>query len=108
MEVTATRRFGPVPGSEGAQRISVAHRGSHEHDRFGGFAGMPNELRQEAGRRGAARTMALHGRQHYVDAGRLGGLATKAVMATGYYAEIGRRGGFAKAAKRREEMEANK
>jgi general stress protein YciG len=42
---------GPQRGSAGARRIAEAHRGSHEHDREGGFAANP-ALAREAGRKG--------------------------------------------------------
>lgn len=42
---------GPQPGSEGAQRIAEAHRGSKSHDKRGGFAANP-DLARDAGRKG--------------------------------------------------------
>lgn len=48
------QRPGPKPGSEGAARIAQAHRGSHEHDREGGFAADPS-LARTAGRLGGER-----------------------------------------------------
>ena len=47
------QRPGPKPGSEGAARIAQAHRGSHEHDREGGFAA-PSLARTAAGLAGSA------------------------------------------------------
>lgn len=33
---------GPTAGSEGAKKIAEAHRGSHDHDKEGGFAANPD------------------------------------------------------------------
>lgn len=83
---------GPQPGSEGARRISEAHRGSHEHDREGGFAANP-ELAREAGRKGGEIVKQRYGQQFYQEIGRKGGETVKKSRGPEFYAEIGRKGG---------------
>lgn len=83
---------GPQPGSAGARRISEAHRGSHEHDKDGGFAANP-ELAREAGRKGGEIVKQRYGPSFYQEIGRKGGETVKNSRGTGFYAEIGRKGG---------------
>lgn len=63
---------GPQKGSVGARRISEAHRGSHEHDKEGGFAANP-ELAREAGRKGGEIVKQRYGPSFYQEIGRKGG-----------------------------------
>lgn len=83
---------GPQPGSEGARRISEAHRGSHDHDREGGFAANP-ELARAAGRKGGEIVKQRYGSEFYQQIGRKGGETVKRSRGTEFYAEIGRKGG---------------
>jgi len=83
---------GPQKGSEGARRIAEAHRGSHEHDKEGGFAANP-ELAREAGRKGGEIVKQRYGPEFYQQIGRKGGETVKKSRGTGFYAEIGRKGG---------------
>jgi len=83
---------GPQPGSAGARRIAEAHRGSHPHDREGGFAANP-ELAREAGRKGGEIVKSRYGPEFYQAIGRKGGETVKRSRGTGFYAEIGRKGG---------------
>jgi len=83
---------GPQPGSEGARRIAEAHRGSHEHDKEGGFAANP-ALAREAGRKGGEIVKQRYGPSFYQEIGRKGGETVKKSRGTGFYAEIGRKGG---------------
>ena len=68
----ANDKPGPAKGSEGAQRIANAHRGSHEHDQQGGFAANP-ELAREAGRKGGEIVKQRYGQSFYQEIGRKGG-----------------------------------
>jgi len=86
---------GPKPGSLGALKISETHRGSHDHDKYGGFASNP-ELARVAGRKGGEVIKARLGIEHFQAIGKLGGSALKEQRGTEYYAEIGRKGGLAK------------
>jgi len=97
---------GPLPGSEGARRISVAHRGGKSHDQRGGFAANP-ELAAEAGRRGGEAVKEKYGPSFYREIGKKGGDRVKELYGSEYYAERGRRGGHARAEamKRRREGE---
>jgi uncharacterized protein len=83
---------GPEPGSEGARKIAEAHRGSHEHDREGGFAANP-ELAREAGRKGGQTVKRKYGQSFYRQIGKKGGETVKQERGSEFYAEIGRRGG---------------
>jgi len=83
---------GPQRGSAGARRIAEAHRGSHEHDKEGGFAANP-ELAREAGRKGGEIVKQRYGPSFYQEIGRKGGETVKKSRGTGFYAEIGRKGG---------------
>lgn len=83
---------GPEPGSEGARKIAEAHRGSHEHDREGGFAANP-ELAREAGRKGGQTVKKKYGQSFYRQIGKKGGETVKQERGSEFYAEIGRRGG---------------
>ncbi len=83
---------GPAAGSEGAKKIADAHRGSHEHDKEGGFAANPN-LAREAGRKGGETVKNRYGPSFYQSIGKKGGETVKRERGTEFYAEIGRRGG---------------
>ena len=83
---------GPTAGSEGAKKIAEAHRGSHEHDKEGGFAANP-DLAREAGRKGGETVKNRYGPSFYQSIGRKGGETVKRERGTEFYAEIGRRGG---------------
>jgi uncharacterized protein len=83
---------GPEPGSEGARKIAEAHRGSHAHDREGGFAANP-ELAREAGRKGGQTVKQKYGQSFYRQIGKKGGETVKKERGSDFYAEIGRRGG---------------
>ena len=88
----ADEKPGPRRGSVGARRISEAHRGSHEHDKEGGFAANP-ELAREAGRKGGEIVKQRYGPTFYQEIGRKGGETVKKSRGTDFYAEIGRKGG---------------
>jgi general stress protein YciG len=83
---------GPAAGSEGARKIAEAHRGSHEHDKEGGFAANPG-LAREAGRRGGETVKNRYGPSFYQSIGKKGGETVKRERGTEFYAEIGRKGG---------------
>ena len=83
---------GPTAGSEGARKIAEAHRGSHDHDKEGGFAANP-DLAREAGRKGGETVKNRYGPTFYQSIGRKGGETVKRERGTEFYAEIGRRGG---------------
>lgn len=83
---------GPTAGSEGARKIAEAHRGSHDHDKEGGFAANP-DLAREAGRKGGETVKNRYGPSFYQSIGRKGGETVKRERGTEFYAEIGRRGG---------------
>jgi uncharacterized protein len=83
---------GPEPGSPGARKIAEAHRGSHEHDREGGFAANP-ALAKEAGRKGGEAVKKKYGASFYRQIGKKGGETVKQERGSEFYAEIGRRGG---------------
>ncbi len=83
---------GPVAGSEGARKIAEAHRGSHDHDKEGGFAANP-DLAREAGRKGGETVKSKYGPSFYQSIGKKGGETVKRERGTEFYAEIGRRGG---------------
>ena len=85
-------RPGPEPGSAGARKIAAAHRGSHDHDREGGFAANP-ELAREAGRKGGQTVKKKYGQSFYRQIGKKGGETVKKERGSDFYAEIGRRGG---------------
>ena len=88
----ANDKPGPAKGSEGAQRIANAHRGSHDHDQQGGFAANP-ELAREAGRKGGEIVKQRYGQAFYQEIGRKGGETVKRSRGPEFYAEIGRKGG---------------
>ncbi len=89
---------GPEPGSEGARKIAEAHRGSHEHDREGGFAANP-ELAKVAGKKGGEAVKSKYGSSFYREIGKKGGDTVKRERGPGFYAEIGKRGGEQRSAK---------
>ena len=93
----AKRRRGPEAGSKGAIRIAAAHKGSHEHDRTGGFASNP-ELAKEAGKKGGDEVLRKYGRDFLVQNGKKGGDKVKRERGREYYVKIGRRGGQERAA----------
>ncbi len=83
---------GPAAGSEGARKIAEAHRGSHDHDKEGGFAANP-DLAREAGRKGGETVKHRYGPSFYQSIGKKGGETVKRERGTEFYAEIGRKGG---------------
>lgn len=83
---------GPAAGSEGARKIADAHRGSHAHDKEGGFAANP-DLAREAGRKGGETVKNRYGPTFYQSIGKKGGETVKRERGTEFYAEIGRKGG---------------
>lgn len=83
---------GPAAGSEGARKIAEAHRGSHAHDKEGGFAANPS-LAREAGRKGGETVKNRYGATFYQNIGKKGGETVKRERGTEFYAEIGRKGG---------------
>jgi general stress protein YciG len=83
---------GPGAGSEGAKRVSEAHRGSHSHDQQGGFASNP-ELARDAGKKGGEVVKRRYGSDYYKDIGRKGGETLKRERGREFFAEIGRKGG---------------
>ena len=83
---------GPAAGSDGARKIAEAHRGSHDHDKEGGFAANP-ELAREAGRKGGETVKNRYGPSFYQSIGKKGGETVKRERGTEFYAEIGRKGG---------------
>jgi len=94
---------GPEPGSDGARRIAEAHKGSHDHDRSGGFASKPGSA-QKAGKKGGETVKNLYGHSFYQAIGKKGGETVKRERGADFYAEIGRKGGEmrgARAAERR-------
>ena len=83
---------GPAAGSDGARKIAEAHRGSHDHDKEGGFAANP-DLAREAGRKGGETVKNRYGPTFYQSIGKKGGETVKRERGTEFYAEIGRKGG---------------
>src|SRR5579875_75032 len=75
-EVTRMAKPGPAAGSEGARKIAEAHRGSHEHDKEGGFAANP-DLAREAGRKGGETVKNRYGPTFYQSIGKKGGETVK-------------------------------
>ncbi len=98
---------GPQPGSVGAKKIAEAHRGSHEHDREGGFAANP-QLAKEAGRKGGEAVKRKYGPQFYREIGKKGGETVKQERGSEFYAEIGRRGGEMRSTRMKEKMAQDK
>jgi len=98
---------GPQPGSQGARKIAEAHRGSHEHDREGGFAANP-QLAREAGRKGGEAVKRKYGPQFYREIGKKGGETVKQERGSEFYAEIGRRGGEMRSTRMKEKMAREK
>lgn len=98
---------GPRPGSPGARKIAEAHRGSHEHDREGGFAANPR-LAREAGRKGGEAVKRKYGPQFYREIGKKGGDTVKMERGSEFYAEIGRRGGEMRSVKIKERIARDK
>lgn len=89
------RTPGPAPGSEGARRIAEAHRGSHEHDKRGGFAADPKRAR-EAGSRGGATVKERYGPEFYQRIGAKGGQTVRDRHGREHFVEIGKIGGSRK------------
>jgi len=83
---------GPVAGSEGAKKIAEAHRGSHDHDKEGGFAAN-HDLAREAGKKGGETVKNRYGASFYQNIGKKGGETVKRERGASFYAEIGRKGG---------------
>ena len=98
---------GPQPGSTGARKIAEAHRGSHEHDREGGFAANP-QLAKEAGRKGGEAVKRKYGPQFYREIGKKGGETVKQERGSEFYAEIGRRGGEMRSSRIKEKLAREK
>ena len=92
---------GPEPGSPGARKIADAHRGSHEHDKEGGFASNP-KLAREAGRKGGEAVKKKYGPNFYRQIGKKGGETVKQERGPEFYSEIGRRGGEMRSARMRQ------
>ena len=103
----AEEKPGPIPGSPGARKIAQAHRGSHEHDREGGFAANP-ELAREAGRKGGEAVKRKYGPEFYREIGKKGGERVKQERGSQFYAEIGRRGGEMRSIRMKERMAREK
>ena len=103
----ANEKPGPKPGSAGARRIASAHRGSHEHDREGGFAANPR-LAKEAGRKGGEAVKRKYGADFYREIGKKGGETVKQERGSQFYAEIGRRGGEMRSSRMKERMAKEK
>lgn len=99
----ADERPGPQKGSAGARTIAEAHRGSHLHDREGGFASNP-ALAKEAGRKGGEAVKRKYGPEFYREIGKKGGDAVKQERGSEFYAEIGRRGGEMRSTRMKERM----
>lgn len=97
---TDKRTPGPRPGSDGARRISEAHKGSKTHDQRGGFAANP-ELAREAGRKGGETVRTRYGADFYQEIGKKGGDTVRRERGSEFFAEIGRKGGQNKGAARR-------
>jgi len=95
---------GPAKGSCGAKKISDTHKGSHEHDKKGGFAAHP-ESASEAGRIGGETVFARYGRRHFKEIGHRGGIITKNTRGSQFYSEIGRKGGRGRAEMLRKKKE---
>jgi general stress protein YciG len=102
---TDKRTPGPKAGSDGARRISEAHKGSKTHDRRGGFAANP-ELAREAGRKGGETVRERYGADFYQEIGKKGGDTVRRERGSEFFAEIGRKGGQNKGAARRAAAEA--
>ena len=96
---------GPVAGSEGARKIAEAHRGSHDHDKEGGFAANP-DLAREAGRKGGETVKNRYGPTFYQNIGKKGGETVKRERGTAFYAEIGRKGGEMRGQRAAEQRDA--
>jgi general stress protein YciG len=101
-EVGRKRSPGPAAGSEGAKRISAAHRGSHEHDKRGGFAANPVRAR-EAGSRGGATVKERYGSEFYQRIGAKGGQTVRERHGRDHFVEIGKIGGSRKGKRQAEE-----
>ena len=86
---------GPRKGSEGAKRIGDAHRGSHPHDKTGGFAANP-ELARVAGQKGGLASVRKYGKEHFRKCGLIGGRKLSQIKGREYFASIGRLGALAK------------
>jgi general stress protein YciG len=97
-EVTRKRTPGPSAGSEGAMRISAAHRGSHDHDKRGGFAANKDRARQ-AGARGGATVKERYGSEFYQRIGAKGGQTVREKHGRDHFVEIGKIGGSRKGKK---------
>jgi hypothetical protein len=78
--------------------IGAAHRGSHEHDKRGGFAADPERARR-AGARGGATVRERYGSEHYARIGGKGGETLRARLGREHFVEIGKLGGMQKGKK---------
>ncbi len=102
---TDKRTPGPTAGSEGAMRISAAHRGSHDHDKRGGFAANPERARM-AGARGGATVKERYGSEFYQRIGAKGGQTVREKRGRDHFVEIGKIGGSRKSKKSETEQSA--
>jgi uncharacterized protein len=102
---TEKRTPGPAAGSEGAMRISAAHRGSHDHDKRGGFAANKDRARQ-AGARGGATVKERYGSEFYQRIGAKGGQTVREKHGRDHFVEIGKIGGSRKGKKADSEQTA--
>lgn len=89
------RKPGPAPGSEGARRISEAHKGSHDHDKRGGFAA-DRERAKKAGSLGGATVKERYGAEFYQKIGAKGGQTVREKRGREHFVEIGKIGGSRK------------
>jgi hypothetical protein len=101
-QVPRRRSPGPLPGSEGAKRISEAHRGSHDHDKRGGFAADRDRARQ-AGSRGGATVKERYGPEFYQKIGAKGGQTVRERHGREHFVLIGKIGGSRKGKRQAEE-----
>jgi uncharacterized protein len=97
-EKTGRRQPGPAAGSEGAMRISAAHRGSHDHDKRGGFAANRDRAKL-AGSRGGATVKERYGSEFYQRIGAKGGQTVREKHGRDHFVEIGKIGGSRKGKK---------
>jgi len=89
---------GPAAGSDGAKRISAAHRGSHDHDKRGGFAADKDRAKM-AGARGGATVKERYGSEFYQRIGAKGGQTVREKHGRDHFVEIGKIGGSRKGKK---------
>ena len=83
--------MGPAKGSYGARVISELHKGSHEHDKKGGFAANI-ELAREAGKKGGEAVKKKYGFSHYSEIGSRGGSSLVRKRGSSYFRELSLKG----------------